>query len=528
MLAAGTVASRVLGFVKVIVLTYAIAQFSAGANSFQAGNQLPNNVYVIVAGGVLNAVLVPQIIKSALHKDQGRAYINKLLTLGMVILGVTTLAATLLAPVLVSISVSQFTPAQYELAVGFAYWCLPQIFFYGLYTLLGEILNARNSFGPFTFAPLVNNVISIAGIGIFIAMFGADHAGTRPAGAWTPEMIAVLGGTATLGVAGQALILFFFWRRIGLSFRPDFKWRGAGLGTAGRLAGWSFAMLVVTQLAGLVDTNVMSAATDKDASLAVLANAWLIFMLPHSIITVSIATVYFTRMSEHGAAGRIREFIADLSGSIRAISLLIVLSAAVLLVVAFPFASLFTDSYREMIDMGLVIMAYTLGMLPFSLVFLLQRAFYAFDDTRTPFYFTLFQAIVFSVCAVLCGLLLPTSQLAIGMAISQSISSLLQFAAGVFLLRRRLHDIDLPRILTSLVRYGIAAIVTLAAGILVLLAFGGVSSGAFWVSNSVSSIITMVVIGLAMSVVYLGILRLVRTPELADALDPFVKRLRRR
>ena len=527
-LASGTLASRILGFVKVIVLTYAIGQFSIGANSFQAGNQLPNTIYGIIAGGVLNAVLVPQIVKAALHRDGGKGYINKLVTVAIVIFGVTTVVATLIAPVLVRVTVSQFTSNQFDLAVGFAYWCLPQIFFYGLYSVLGEILNARKSFGPFTWAPLVNNVISIAGILVFIALFGEDHSGHRGFDTWTPEMIAVLGGTATLGVACQAFILFFFWRRIGLSYRPDFHWRGVGLGKTGQLAGWTLGMLLVTTAAGLVDTNVMSLATSKDASLAVLANSWLIFMLPHSIVTVSIATVYFTRMAEHGTAQRFTELKGDLSSSIRTISLLIAASAAILIVVAYPFAGFFTSNHRETIDMGNVIIAYVIGLLPFSLVFLLQRTFYALHDTRTPFIFTVAQSVLFSLGAVLCGIFLPTSQLAVGIAASMSISTIFQAVFAVLLLRRRLGRLDLKRIGVSLSRYALALIPAIVVGILILLAFGGTADNGFALSNTVTSAITMVVIGVAMGAVYLGMLRLLRTPELTDALTPLTSRFRRR
>ena len=82
LLASGTIVSRILGFVKVIVFAQVIGQFGQGADAFTLANQLPNTVYVIGAGGVLTAVLVPQIVRSALHHDGGTAYINKLVTMG--------------------------------------------------------------------------------------------------------------------------------------------------------------------------------------------------------------------------------------------------------------------------------------------------------------------------------------------------------------------------------------------------------------------------------------------------------------
>ena len=252
---------------------------------------------------------------------------------------------------------------------------------------------------------------------MFAWAFGVDPDGARAADEWTPAMIAVLAGTATLGIAVQALVLFWFWRRIGLRYRPDFAWRGVGLGTAGRMAGWTFGMLLLTTLAGIVQTLVLGTASGQNASIAAVDYAWLIFMLPHSVITVSIATAYFTRMSEHAAADDLDRVRDDLSGAIRGITLIINLAAAVLLVIAYPFAAVFeTASYADTAALGNVVIAFTLGLVPFSTLFVVQRTFYALGDTRTPFRFTLFQVIVFIAGALAC-LALPKDVLAAGIAL---------------------------------------------------------------------------------------------------------------
>src|SRR5680860_880645 len=186
LLASGTIVSRILGFLKVIILAGIIGAFGDSADAFGVANQLPNTIYVIVAGGILTAVLVPQIVRASLHADGGTAYINKLLTIALLILAVTTIAATLLAPFITAIIGVYFSPDQLSLASAFAYWCIPQMFFYGLYTLLGEVLNARKSFGPFTWVPVLNNVVAIAGLLVFSALFGADPNGDRSASEFTP------------------------------------------------------------------------------------------------------------------------------------------------------------------------------------------------------------------------------------------------------------------------------------------------------------------------------------------------------
>ncbi|MEL4319343.1 murein biosynthesis integral membrane protein MurJ [Leifsonia sp. YIM 134122] len=528
-LASGTIVSRILGFAKAIALASAIGLVeSSSADAFAVANQLPNTIYAIIAGGVLTAVLVPQIVRAGLSADGGAAYINKLMTVTLVVLAVSAVIATALAPLLTFLYGAALSPDQRALATAFAFWCLPQIFFYGLYTVLGEVLNARRSFGPYTWAPVVNNVVALVGIGVFIAVYGSDPTGMRSAASWDPAMIAVLAGTATLGVAAQAVILFWFWRRAGIRYRPDFHWRGVGLGTAGRMAGWTFGMILLTTAAGLVETVVVGIASGEDASVAALGNAWLVFMLPHSIITVSIATAYFTRMAEHASHGRITELRTDVSSAIRGISLIIVLAAAVLLVTAYPFAAIFTnESFSQTIAFGNVIMAYLIGLLPFCVLFVVQRAFYALGDTRTPFFFTLAQTIIVVVLVIGCSLL-PSQWIAAGIALSVSIAGIVQLLIAANLLRRRLNGIESGRIVRSLLVYAWPALISMVIGVLLLTALGGTRDGGFAVSGIAPAILSMAAIGTAMAAVYFGLLWIVRAPELRVFGEPILDRFRRR
>ncbi|GAA3878715.1 lipid II flippase MurJ [Leifsonia kafniensis] len=526
LLASGTIVSRVLGFVKVIVLARAIGVLSV-ADAFTVANQLPNTVYVIVAGGVLTAVLVPQIVRSALHDDGGTRYINKLVTVALVIIGAATILATILAPFLTELVAPGFNEQQLALAVSFAYWCIPQMFFYGLYTVLGEVLNARKSFGPITWVPVLNNVIAIAGIIAFMLMFGTDPIGTRSASSITPLMIAVLAGSATLGVIVQAVSLFYFWNRIGLRYRPDFRWRGVGLAASGKMASWTFGMILLTTIAGIIETRVATDASGSDASAAVLATAWLIFMLPHSVITVSVATAYFTRMSEHASLDKVSLVKEDASSAIRGTSLIIVLATAVIAVCAYPFGAIFVSaSFEQAQGIGNVIIAYILGLIAFCVLFVLQRTFYALSDTRTPFYFTLFQVVLVVIGVVGCSFL-PKEWIAAGIALVVTVSGILQTFLAAYLLRRKIGGIDGRRIVRSLTKYLVAVIIPVILGVLLLVLLGGTQEGGFAVSGIASAIISMIVIGLVMSASYFGILLLMRTQELRVFLEPVLARLKR-
>ncbi|MEJ3405683.1 lipid II flippase MurJ [Rathayibacter sp. YIM 133350] len=528
-LASGTIVSRVLGFAKVAVFGWVIGQQGQATDAFTVANQLPNTVYVIVAGGVLTAVLVPQIVRSALHDDGGAAYVNKLLTVALVILAGAAIAATLLAAPLTTLVGGSFrNPGQLDLAIAFAYWCMPQIFFYGLYTVLGEVLNARKSFGPFTWVPVLNNVVAIGGLILFAVLFGGDS-GELAAVDYTGSMIAVLAGSATLGVVVQAVSLFYFWRRIGLRFRPDFRWRGVGLGMTGRLAGWTFGMLLLTTIAGIVETRVVSAASGSDASATMLSTAWLVFMLPHSVITVSIATAYFTRMAEHVNANRINELRVDVSAAIRGITVIITLAAAVIAVVAYPFSRIFIlkGHFDQVQSLGNVIIAYVLGLVAFCILFVIQRAFYALSDTRTPFFFTLAQVVVVIVGVALCSLL-PLQWIAFGVALVVTIAGIIQLAIAAVLLRGRLGGLDGRRIALSLAKDAAAVVAPLVAGITLLMLLGGTHEGGFAVSGIVPAILSMALIGAVMAVLYVCGLWLVRSAELRTVVEPLLARVRGR
>lgn len=536
-MASGTVVSRILGLVRTVMLAGAIGITNNAADAFAVANQLPNNVYAIIVGGLLNAVLVPQIVRAKVHKDGGKGYIDGLLTIIITVFALITLAATLLAPVLVSLYTSGWDADTLALATAFAYWCLPQLFFYGLYSILGEVLNARSSFGPFMWAPVVNNLVAIIGLGVFVGMFG-------PSGSlhtWSEIEISVLAGTATLGVASQALVLFFFWKRIGLRFTFNFKWKGLGLRPALKAAGWTLAMLVITQIGGLIQTSLTSTtlsargsmsgqglvALEGVASVAVAGTAWLIFMIPHSVGTVSIATAYFTRMSEHAHAKKFDLLKTDISQALRSILALSAIATGVMIVLSYPIASVFSATFKPASALGLVLVAMMIGLIPFSVNFMLQRVFYALEDTKSPFVFTTVQILVFVIGAYVCSFTVPAMALVAAMSLVMSISFAIQALLAYILLTKRIGRIS-P---SSLIAYGfkvvLAAAVASAAGASILWAWGGVAEGTFAMQSGLSSLLVCFTVGAVSVLVYVATLWLAKNEEIRSAVSSLGGILRR-
>lgn len=531
-MAAGTATSRGLGFVRALVLATAIGINVPSGNSFTIANTIPNILYLIIAGGVLNAVLVPQIVRATKHPDGGQEFIDRLMTIAIVLLVVVTVAVTFAAPLLVRLYARSAGPDFTGLAVAFAFWCLPQVFFYGLYTLLGQILNARGSFGPYMWAPVVNNIVAIAGMLVFIAVYGPGSQGQHPPDSWTPAKLALLAGTATLGVVVQAVVLVVPLRRLGFSFRPRWGLRGSGLGTARTVAGWTFGAVVVGQLGYIVTTNVSTRAADlgqaagvgqQTAGPTAYASAYLLFMLPHSLVAVSVVTALFTRLSHAATDGDVARVRADLSSGLRVVGIVSVLATAGIVVLGIPAGILIADGIPEQgRAIGLVAAAMALGLVPFSATYLLQRVFYAYEDARTPFFVQVPAVVVMAVGNVLAAVLLDPQWVVVGIGVSMSVGHVVGLAVAATLLRRRIGRLDGRRVVRTHVRL-------LLAGLVAGLVGWGVTSlmAGLTVSGRGEAALVVLVGGSVISLVYLAGLKVLRVDELDRLVSRLPARLRR-
>ena len=404
-MATGTVVSRITGIARDIALAAALG-FYLVSDAYSLGNSLPTIIYILVVGGALNAVFIPQLVRR-MEKDNdgGSAYADRLITLtGSVLLGLSILAVVA-APWIVDLyTPADYPQSQYDLAVAFARLCLPQIFFYGAYTMLSQVLNARGTFGAPMFAPIANNVVAITTFVLFIIVAGTSAAAD---GALTTGQVLLLGIGTTAGVVVQAAILVPVLGRAGYRWRPRFDWKGQGLGKAAKLAGWTVGLVLVNQITYIVITrlaaqaNVDAAASGATAAgITTYQKAHLVFMLPHSVITISIVTALLPALSRLAHEGKLKEVGEDVAGAMRLVAALVVPIAAMLFVLGsdvsvllFGYGASTTDQAAVLGD---VVSIFMIGLLPFTLFYVLLRGFYAMEDTRTPFVVT----VIFSVIMV--------------------------------------------------------------------------------------------------------------------------------
>ncbi len=522
-MAAGTAVSRVLGFGRTIVLIAALGATTTAANTFDVANKIPNVLYMLLAGGVLNAVLVPQIVRASKAPDRGEDFVNRLVTLSLVLLAGVTVLLTAAAPLLVLL----YAPTQRDdwlwLATAFAFWCVPQVFFYGLYTVLGQVLNARGRFGAYMWAPVLNNVVAIVCLLAFLGLYGTGKDGQHAIADWSPGMIALVAGSATLGVTTQALVLIWPLRRAGFRFTPAWGFRGVGLGSARRVAGWTFAAVLVGQLGLLVTTIVATTAEERvrgtaeaagTPGIATYSYAFLLFMLPHSLVAVSLVTALFTRMSRAAGDDDWATVRDDLSLGLRTVGVFSVLATIGLVVLSTPVGIAMVGDEVQGRALGSVVAAMSLGLTAFSATYLFQRVYYAYEDARSPFLVQVPTIAVVVVADVLSLLLLPPRFVVVGVGAGMSLSALVSVGLAAWWLRRTHGDLDGARVVRTHVRLVTAGALTAVAGVLVVVAMRDVTE-----SGRLGALLTCAAGGAAMATVYLVGLRLLHVRELRFLTD---------
>ncbi|WP_411094717.1 murein biosynthesis integral membrane protein MurJ [Streptomyces sp. 021-3] len=444
LMAVGTVVSRATGLIRQVLQAAALGT-GLLASTYNTANTVPTSLYTLLIGGALNAVLVPQLVRArATEPDGGRAYEQRLVTLVVCVLGVGTALAVWAAPEIVGLYMRD-TPGSheaFELTVTFARFLLPQIFFYGLFGIYGQVLNAREKFGAMMWTPVLNNVVLVA---MFAAYLGLMVAPGRVEDI-TADQVRLLGIGTTAGVALQALALVPFARAAGFRFRPRFDWRGTGLGRSVHAAKWTLLFVLANQVALTVVTHFANAADQElpeaGAGYTAYMYAQTIWLLPQSIVTVSLVTALLPRMSRAVAEGRVGDLRADLTRGLRISGVVIVPTAFLFLalgpqIAALLFAHGAADA-ASVRPLGQILQAFGPGLIAFSAQYLLLRGFYAFEDTRTPFFMAAWIAGVDIALASACHLLLPARWAVVGMAGAYALSYLAGLALTARLLRRRL------------------------------------------------------------------------------------------
>ncbi|MFV2195518.1 murein biosynthesis integral membrane protein MurJ [Nocardiopsis sp. LOL_012] len=528
-MAVGTMASRLTGFARTIVLGAAIGTHLLG-DAYHTAHTIPFILNDLLIGGLMASVIVPFLVKRRKRDaDGGKATEDRLFTTTLLALGLLTVVAVAAAELLIWMYGSRFTDAQFDDSVFLARYLLVQIFFIGMSGLLSAMLNTRNRFGAPVWAPVLNNLVIMAVAGMFLWTAGpgqeppVDHA-----------YLTLLGAGTAAGMALQALVLFVALRRSGYRWRPRMDLRGSGLGEAVRTAGWMMLYTLLTQAGLWITTNIANAANvaaleaghDVGAGITAYNLSYQLFQLPYAIIAVSLITVLLPRMSADAEDRNWAAVRAGFSRTLRVSAFILVPTAFAVALFAEPLAILAfargSISEPDAANIGQILAVMALGLVPFTVFQLMLRVFFALGDTRTVALIAIANLAVHGVLAAVSYLLLPPEKVVVGVAAGFMVSFLSGLTIAGNVLSRRLGGLDGKHALGTLLRLHAAVVPSVAAGFGVLWLFDA------HVGPGLLTYIGAPAAGCLLGVLlYLVTAKLLRVPELTAAVELVRGRLRR-
>ncbi len=536
-MAAGTVVSRLSGFVRGALLAAALGAY-LHADVFNIANTVPNMLYILLAGGVVNAVLVPQLVRAIKNDpDGGDAYTNRIITLAGIFLVVVTAALVVAAPWLMQIFLAEkFDTAglaeQRQSAIDFARYCLPQVFFYGMFVLIGQVLNARGRFGPMMWAPIANNVIAVLVLVTYLFVFGP--ASKQDNSAYDTGQELLLGLGATLGIAVQFLVLLPYLKKSGFTYRPRFDFRGSGLGHTLRLGVWTVLFVIVNQIAYAVVTRLASAGTaagatggDTGTGYTIYSQAFLLVMVPHSVITVSLATAMLPRLSAHAAEHDLAAVSRGVASTLRTALTLIVPFALLLPLISRDVAHIaygWLAASEAYPDYARPLALFGVGLVFFTVHFLMLRGYYSLERTRTVFWVQCVIAATNIALAIVITRTVAADDVASGLVAAYVGAYAVGAVISYALLRYLLGGLETGTLVRFLVRLlvagGIAAALAWAVryGIAEVWPVGG---------SKIRALLTMILVTGVDAVVFLGLARLLRIREVTSVVGLVTSRLGR-
>jgi putative peptidoglycan lipid II flippase len=529
-MAAGTTVSRLSGFLRAALLSYALGK-SVHADIFNVANSLPNMLYILLAGGIFNAVLVPQLVRAMRNDpDRGDAYTSRVVTLAALFLLVVTVVLVLAAPLIVDLVAPSYDGAIRDSAIAFTRFCLPQVFFYGMFVLIGQILNARGSFGPMMWAPIANNVISIVVVLIYIVVYGQAE-GDQVFGGFSSGQQLLLGLGSTLGIAVQLLILFPFLRRSGFFYTPRLDLRGSGLGHTLRLAIWTVLFVVVNQVAYVVVQRLATggaAAAPDGTGFTIYSNSFLVVMVPHSIVTVSLATAMLPRLSAHAAAGERQALAGSLASTLRSALAVIVPFVALLPLIA-PDLARVVFAHGAAADGGVdayvpTLSLFGVGILFFTIHYLVLRGFYSLEQNRAVFFVQCGVAATNIVAAVALVGATSARNTSPALVCAYAASYLVGSVVSYLLLQHRLGGLRSRRLLTFGGRLLIATGLATGLTFPVVAVLNSLADD----PGTVVAAVRLVCVGAVDVLLFLVFARLLRIGEVRAVLATFTRRARTR
>ncbi|OBA87292.1 murein biosynthesis integral membrane protein MurJ [Mycobacteriaceae bacterium 1482268.1] len=525
-MAFATLVSRITGFIRIVLLAAILG--AALSSAFSVANQLPNLVAALVLEATFTAIFVPVLARAERDDpDGGTAFVRRLVTLATALLLIATVVSVAAAPLLVRLMLGSDPQVNRPLTTAFAYLLLPQVIFYGLSSVFMAILNTRNVFGPPAWAPVVNNIVAIVTLVVYLLVPG--ELSLDPVEMGNAKLL-VLGIGTTLGVFAQTAVLLVAIRKERISLRPlwglDDRLR--------RFGGMAAAMVLyvlISQIGLIVGNQIASAAAASGP--AIYNYTWLVLMLPFGMIGVTVLTVVMPRLSRNAAANDTPAVLADLSLATR-LTMVTLIPIVSFMTVAGPAigSALFAYGNFGDVDAGYLGMAITLSaftLIPYALVLLQLRVFYAREQPWTPILVIVVITSVKIAASLAAPHLTDDRELVAGyLGMANGIGFLAGAVVGYILLRAHLNPPGGRLISLEVVRSTlVATAASILAGLIAHVIDQLLGLESLTEHGGAGSMLRLVVLGLIMLPIIAAVMLAARVPDAQAAFAAVLGRLGR-
>ncbi len=517
-IAIATLISRITGFGKQLLLVTVLGP--AIASAFASASLMPNMIAELVLGAVLTAIVVPTLVRAEQEDaDGGAEFVRRLVTAAFTVLMVATVLATAAAPVLAThVFVSSDGQVNTALTTALTYLLLPSILFYGLSALLTAVLNTRQAFKPGAWAPVMNNVIVLVVLTLYAITPGEIT--LDPVRMSDPKVL-LLGVGVTAGVITQVVSLLPAIRRNNIDLRP--LWGlDARLKQFGTMGGAIILYVLISQM-GLIFANNISSHADA-AGPTIYQNAWLLLQLPYGVLGVTLLTAIMPRLSRNAAADDTPAVVDDLSVATR-LTMIALIPVVTFLTMAGPqvgealfgYARFAGDAER----LGTAVSWSAFTLIPYSLVLIHLRVFYAREQVWTPTWIVLGITAVKVLFSGLAPVIASSAdQVVIVLGVANGLGYTVGAVIGGFLLHRSLGDLRMANVGRTVTRVVLASVAGAAVTLIIdqVIGLSNLHSG-------FGAIFRVGVDAIVMFGIAFGLMRLAGIPEIVAITVAISRRL---
>lgn len=435
------VASRVLGLVRDIVISHQFGT-SRALDAYFAAFNIPDFIFNIVAGGAMASAFIPTFSAALAVRDEKRAWQLASSIVTCAFIAITTVCALLAIfadPIVAATVARGFAPSDQALTANLMRWMLITPIVFGVSGIVMGILNSYQHFVLPALAPIFYNAAIIAAALFLSPTFGVYGL--------------VVGVVAGAGLHLAVQLPWFARNKITHYQLAIGNLLSSDVREVGRLLLPRAFGIAAVQINFLV--NTVLASTLQVGAIAALSYAWRVMLLPVGVVGQSVATVIFPTLSAHSALNEQDDFRKLFSSAFRATMFLAIPATVGLFLLAAPFVSLLFErgefNAKSTAETAGALQLFSIGLFAHSGLEILTRAFYAMHDTKTPVLIGV-GAMVVNVALSL-ALIAPLAQG--GLALANSIATILETGILFFILRARMGNIDAGRILGSLARIAV-------------------------------------------------------------------------